>query len=276
MGKLDLELRAALIQSVRHRESYLQMKPDRDERVFQALERVDRQTFIPEEALQFVEVDPSVLRNLYDLLRIATKDRPANFSEFADHALVSLFRSARTYIIPLQALAYNDTPVVIGENQTCSEPSMVAFMTDLLELQDGMRVLEVGTGCGYHAAVVSEMLPGGRVVSLEFLPKLADLARTNLRTHFGDTLDKRLTLVEGDGSIGYAKEAPYDRIYLTAAAGDAFSPEVLARQLNPDCGILLYPSQRGFLMKQHYTNKKLVHQETFDDIAFVPLVGENS
>ncbi|MDD2206407.1 MAG: protein-L-isoaspartate(D-aspartate) O-methyltransferase [Aminobacterium sp.] len=110
-----------------------------------------------------------------------------------------------------QALAYIDAPLPIGENQTISQPYMVARMTELLCVEPGMKILEIGTGSGYQAAVLAEM--GAIVFSIERIFSLAQKARNVLCNSGYD-----INVITADGREGYEKEAPYDGIIVTAAA----------------------------------------------------------
>jgi protein-L-isoaspartate(D-aspartate) O-methyltransferase len=110
--------------------------------------------------------------------------------------------------------AHDDTPLPIGEHQTISQPFMVALMSETLELHgESPRVLEVGTGSGYQAAVLATM--GARVFTIERIPQLAARARAVL-AELG--LDRRVRVIEGDGTLGWPAEAPYDGIVVTAGA----------------------------------------------------------
>lgn len=133
--------------------------------------------------------------------------------------------------------AYEDTPLGIGFGQTISAPHMVAIMVEALDAKSGMKVLEVGGGSGWHAAVIAGLVrPGGRVISVERVPELAARARETLRrAAFSDTVE----VVVGDGSLGHPPEAPFDRISVAAAAPRV--PESLVRQLKPGGGRLLVP-----------------------------------
>jgi protein-L-isoaspartate(D-aspartate) O-methyltransferase len=133
--------------------------------------------------------------------------------------------------------AYRDTPLPIGEGQTISAPHMVAVMTDLLDLSAGDDVLEVGTGCGYHAAVTAEVAGPEGVYSVEYHDSLAEEARERLeRLGYG-----AVSVRAGDGKEGWAEHAPYDRAYLTCAAPEF--PAAVVEQVRPG-GILLAPIGR--------------------------------
>lgn len=134
---------------------------------------------------------------------------------------------------PARALAYQDEPVPIGCGQTISQPYMTALMAESLELTGAETVLEVGAGCGYHAAVLGAL--AARVVTVEIIPTLARLARENLRR---TGHDGNVTVVEGDGSLGYAELAPYDAISVAAGAPEV--PAALLEQLK-DPGLLVIP-----------------------------------
>jgi protein-L-isoaspartate(D-aspartate) O-methyltransferase len=113
----------------------------------------------------------------------------------------------------LRPAAYEDRPLPIGFGQTVSAPHMVAMMSNALQLEEGHRALEIGTGVGYHAAIVKGIVgPTGRVDSVEFLPELVELARRNLKA-----ARIKVEVHEGDGAAGWPDEAPYDAVYVTCA-----------------------------------------------------------
>ncbi|MDL5502685.1 MAG: protein-L-isoaspartate O-methyltransferase, partial [Candidatus Methanoperedens sp.] len=117
-----------------------------------------------------------------------------------------------------QEIAYGDYPLMIGFNQTISAPHMVAIMCDLLDIRDGMKVLEIGAGSGYHAAVMAVLAGSGHVYTVERIESLALIARENLKRAGVENV----TVIVGDGSLGLPGFAPYDRISVAAA-----SPEIL-------------------------------------------------
>jgi protein-L-isoaspartate(D-aspartate) O-methyltransferase len=173
--------------------------------------------------------------------------------------------------------AYVDSPLSIGRGQTISAPHMVGMMAEALELRRGHKVLEVGTGSGYHAAVVAEVihpnkgLGMGHVYSLEIIPELAQRATINLlKTNY----DQKVSVVCKDGSEGYEEQAPYDRIQVTAAAPDI--PPPLLEQLNVN-GILVIPVGNRLyfqtLVKVRKISDTKIETETCGGVAFVPLIG---
>ncbi len=132
--------------------------------------------------------------------------------------------------------AYADHPLDIGHGQTISAPHMVAIMVEAMRPAGGLRVLEVGGGSGYHAAVIAEAIgPGGHVWSVERIEPLAEGARRNLASAgYAD----RVTVVVGDGSCGWPEHAPYDRISVACAAPSVPGP---MQQELMDGGMLLVP-----------------------------------
>ncbi|WP_226005064.1 protein-L-isoaspartate(D-aspartate) O-methyltransferase [Natrinema salinisoli] len=134
--------------------------------------------------------------------------------------------------------AYADRPLPIGDGQTISAPHMVAIMADLLEADPGDDVLEIGTGCGYHAAVTAELVGDENVYTVEYGEELARQARDRLAELGYDGVSIRV----GDGREGWAEHAPYDAAYLTCATPSL--PEPVVDQLRPG-GQLLAPVGTG-------------------------------
>jgi len=161
--------------------------------------------------------------------------------------------------------AYGDHPLVIGSGQTISQPYIVALMTEAAHLGRRSRVLEVGTGSGYHAAILARL--AGHIWTIERLPELAATARRQLAATGADNV----TVLVGDGTAGYPPAAPFDAILVAAAA--AAPPPALLRQLAP-AGRLIIPV--GPLDVQDL----LVYERTPSGIAarslcaccFVPLI----
>jgi protein-L-isoaspartate(D-aspartate) O-methyltransferase len=168
----------------------------------------------------------------------------------------------------LKSRAYDDTPLPIGHNQTISAPHMVAIMCDLLDLQPGMTVLEVGGGSGYHAAVMAAMVgEKGHVYSVERMPELVAMARKNLEK----AGIKNVTMIEADGSIGLPEHAPYDRISVAATAPKV--PEPLKQQLKVG-GKMVLPVGRDYQELYLVTRKNGFSVEEKMGVIFVPLIGE--
>ena len=163
--------------------------------------------------------------------------------------------------------AYEDHPVGIACDQTISQPYMVGMMTELLELQPGDRVLEVGTGSGYQAAVLS--LLSAEVISIERHPDLAKAARDRLR----ELGYANVTVFCGDGTLGLPESAPYDAIIVTAAGPEVPLPLVGQLALH---GRLVCPAggrDLQQLIKMVSTESGIKREETIPCI-FVPLLGE--
>lgn len=133
----------------------------------------------------------------------------------------------------LRDVAYEDRPLPVGFDQTISAPHMVAQMTCALQLEPGHNVLEIGTGLGYHAAVLQATVQDGQVHSVEYLPELAEYARQNLQKAESDAI-----VHTGDGYDGLPKEAPFDAILVTCAIPDV--PPTLVDQL-ADGGHIVAP-----------------------------------
>ena len=166
--------------------------------------------------------------------------------------------------------AYDDYPLPIGSDQTISAPSIVALMSKELDARPGMKILEVGAGSGYQAAILA-MLVGekGKVVSVERLSEIAELAKRNL----ADLGVGNVELAYGDGTKGWEPEAPYDGIMVTAAAPSVPGP--LIAQLK-DGGRMLIPVGPSYWQELVLVEKigKKVSQKNILPVMFVPLVGE--
>jgi protein-L-isoaspartate(D-aspartate) O-methyltransferase len=208
------------------------------DQVRNALFAVDRKRF-----LESIEMDPSLVIEFAKLGTFYPKD-----------------------------LAYYDKPVPIGYGQTCSQPSLVAYMAKVLELKQGMNVLEIGAGCLYAATIFAECVGHGTVVAIEGEKKLVDLAQRNNAMHFrGNT--QRVHVHHGDGRLGFPERAPYDRIVFSAGVEDieVFDRSVLEAQLQPN-GMMLIPERVGGLYLFEYQGDRLLNRSRLCDVTFVPLL----
>jgi protein-L-isoaspartate(D-aspartate) O-methyltransferase len=162
--------------------------------------------------------------------------------------------------------AYEDKAFPIGEGQTISQPYTVAFQSEKLEVKPGKKILEIGTGSGYQAAILLEL--GATVYTIEYNRKLYEHTK-----EFLPQLGYRPYFIHGDGSKGYPSRAPYDGIIVTAGAPGI--PEALVEQLNEN-GILILPvgDRDKQKMVKLVKRKGKIYKEEFDNFAFVPLLGE--
>ena len=188
----------------------------------------------------------------------------------SDPGVIGAIRETdRSLFVPeeMKPHAYEDRPLPIGKDQTISQPYIVAYMAEELELDPGDVVLEVGTGCGYNAAVLSRL--AGHVYSLEIVEWLANLAKENLARTNIDNITTRY----GDGYAGWPEKTPFDAIILTAAPPHI--PKPLKQQLKIG-GKLLAPigriSQQLILLKR--TGEDTFEEKTLLPVRFVPMTGE--
>lgn len=166
--------------------------------------------------------------------------------------------------------AYGDHPLPIGYGQTISQPSLVAIMTELLELEAGDRVLEIGTGSGYQAAILAQLTD--EVYTVEIIPELAATAKAVFETLGYD----QIKLDQRDGYFGWREHAPYDAIIVTAAPDHLPSP--LVEQLSPEGGRMVIPIgpvgnvQTLWLVTREGED---VQMEQLMDVAFVPFTRDH-
>jgi len=162
--------------------------------------------------------------------------------------------------------AYEDKAFPIGEGQTISQPYTVAFQTEKLDIQPGDKILEIGTGSGYQAAILLEM--GAKVYSIEYNKKLYERTKA-----FLPQMGYHTNLFYGDGSRGLIAKAPYDKILVTAGA--PVIPRALTDQLK-EGGMLIIPvggREQQKMVRIRKVKGELLHEQ-FDNFAFVPLLGE--
>lgn len=178
----------------------------------------------------------------------------------------------REFFVPesLKRQAYRDFPLSIGFNQTISQPSTVAVMTEALDVKKGQKILEIGTGSGWQAAILSYLVGDtGKVYSIEIVEEIAKFAEDNIKK----VGIKNIEIFVKDGSEGLKEKAPFDRIIVTAAAPDV--PPPLLEQLK-EGGIIVMPIGNIYLQEM-YIVKKLkgkIEKNSIGSFMFVPLVGK--
>jgi len=184
--------------------------------------------------------------------------------------LLAVMRELPRHLFVEEAMAkqaYMDNPLPIGEGQTISQPYIVALMTELLRVEPGMKVLEIGTGSGYQAAVLAKL--GADVHTIERLPKLCELARNRLRAMGLFNVHVKLD----DGTLGWPSIAPFDRILVTAGGPEV--PQPLVDQLC-ECGRLVMPVGPARRLQSLILIEKKdgqVLRQDYGGVQFVDLVG---
>ena len=185
-----------------------------------------------------------------------------------ERVLAAMRRVPRHRFVPADVaqFAYEDSPLPIGYDQTISQPYIVAHMTEQLQVRGGLKVLEIGTGSGYQAAVLAEM--GARVYSIEIVSELAARAAKDLQS----VGYKNVQVRAGDGYRGWPEAAPFDRIIVTAAPDHV--PQPLVEQLAVG-GRMVIPVGEHFQQMTiiEKTPQGVVQSQTID-VLFVPMTGE--
>ena len=189
-----------------------------------------------------------------------------------DDAVLEVMRSVERHnFVPenYRDRAYSDGPLPIGHGQTISQPYIVAFMTEQLQVSSQHKVLEIGTGSGYQAAILGELAK--HVFTIEIIPELAEGAK-NILNHLSY---KNITVRAGDGYKGWPEEAPFERIMVTAAPTEV--PQTLVDQLAPG-GRMILPVGAQFLVQYLWVIEKddqgTVTKEKILPVRFVPMVKE--
>jgi len=195
-----------------------------------------------------------------------------NMKFLTDNNVESAFRNILRHEFILSSeldRAYYNEPLPIMKNQTISQPGVVSRMSEWLDVKDGQNILEIGTGSGWQTAILSYLVGTGIVHSIEIHPKLEKFARKNLEKFCLDNVN----VILGDGSVGYPKASPYDRIIITAACMEI--PLPLLDQLS-DNGLIIAPvgdtSQSLVLLKK--TSKGIIEVKNESHYIFVPLLGK--
>jgi protein-L-isoaspartate(D-aspartate) O-methyltransferase len=177
-----------------------------------------------------------------------------------------------------ESSAYIDSPLSIGKGQTISAPHMNAMMCEYLELKEGDKVLEIGTGSGYHAALCAELVAPensqkpGHVFTIERHKELVKQAEINLKNA---GYQNTVSVIHGDGTLGYPKEAPYDKILVTAASPEKVPPP-LKEQLK-EKGILCIPAgSKSWGQNLYIVTKEgsKFESKKITGVRFVPLIGK--
>jgi protein-L-isoaspartate(D-aspartate) O-methyltransferase len=211
---------------------------------------------------------------MFELEREELIERLTKWGYLNKPEVVKAFRKVpRHEFVPesIREHSYADQPLSIGYGQTISAPSMIAIMMESLDLNLGQRVLEIGSGSGYNAALIAEIVGRkGEVVTVERIFELAKFAETNLKkTGYG-----WVQVVTGDGTCGYERGAPWDRILVTACAPELPKPLIAQLKIGGKLGAPVgqHYMLQTWIVAEKQDEKKLKIQE-YGGCSFVPLVG---
>ena len=193
-------------------------------------------------------------------------------NSLAERVMAAMKKVPRHEFLPpdLRYCAYDNGPAPIGSGQTISQPYIVALMSDLLATKPGDIILEIGTGSGYQAAILSQLVQ--QVYSVEIIPELAESARKRLDRLGYDNIEVR----NADGYFGWPEHAPYDGIIVTAAAPHI--PPALIEQLRPGARLVIpvgLPYSYQELMVVEKKTNGGIETEKILGVSFVPLTGEH-
>lgn len=188
--------------------------------------------------------------------------RSLKAQKFPEKILRAFKKTKREEFIPenLKKYTYEDRPLPIGGGQTISQPYTIAFMLMLLQLGNKQKILEVGSGSGYVLALINEISKNSHIYGIELRKELAERSKEVLK-------NKNIQVIQGDGSKGLAKESPFDRILVSAAAEEV--PPKLVKQLKVG-GIMVIPVKNSILQIQRFTTENKVKE--FPGFSFVPLI----
>jgi len=205
----------------------------------------------------------------FEMLRNNMVEEQLKAENIKSEAVLDAMRTVpRHLFVPkdLQSLAYNDSPLPIGLNQTISQPYIVAFMTEQLELVPGMKVLEIGTGSGYQAAILAHL--GCEVYTIELLEELSVRAEKVLAELNFDNVKVKI----GDGYLGWPEKAPFDAIMVTAAPTEI--PEKLIEQLKEDGKMIVPVGPVNAVQSLKLITKKgiMIIEKDILPVRFVPMV----
>ena len=205
----------------------------------------------------------------WDAARQRMVDTQLSGRDISDARVLAAMRKVPRHLFvpePLRAAAYDDSPVPIGLDQTISQPYIVAFMTQALDVQPGHRVLEIGTGSGYQAAVLAELTD--RIYTIEVLAPLAERARATL----AELGYRHVSVRVGNGYFGWPEHAPFDRIIVTAAPPEI--PAALVEQLKIG-GLMAIPvgtrEQTLLVLRRTPGGMETLHTLP---VRFVPMVDQ--
>lgn len=187
----------------------------------------------------------------------------------SEKVIKAMLKVDRAHFVPKKYLsdAYSDYPLSIGFKQTISAPSIVGLMTEVLDIQDTDKILEIGCGSGYQAAILAELAKNGKIYTVERIPELIEITKEKLKKY------ENVKIILGDGYYGYKDEAPYDKIIVTAACVEI--PNPLIEQLKINGGMVI-PVGSTYIQNLIYVEKislTKIKKNILCECMFVPLIS---
>lgn len=210
----------------------------------------------------FEQENENLIKHIKSLGYLKSKKLENALKELPRHLFVRKISSV---------LAYRDIPLSIGYGQTISQPSTVVLMTEALDVKTGQKILEIGAGSGWQGAIIGKIVGSqGKVYTVERVPTLIEFAKKNLKK----AGIENVKVIEGDGSMGLEKYAPFDRIIVTCACPE--TPKPLLSQLKTN-GKIVIPLGNMFLQQVYIITKRKtkIEKKSLGFFAFVPLVGKH-
>ncbi|PKP56093.1 MAG: protein-L-isoaspartate O-methyltransferase [Candidatus Altiarchaeales archaeon HGW-Altiarchaeales-2] len=162
--------------------------------------------------------------------------------------------------------AYSDYPLPIGFKQTISAPSIVGIMTEVLDIQETDKILEIGCGSGYQAAILAELATKGKIYTVERIPELIEITKEKLKKY------TNIKILPGDGYYGYKDEAPYDKIIVTAAPVEIPGPLIEQLKVGGKMVIPVGSSIQNLILAEKISQAK-IKKTSLCECMFVPLIS---
>ncbi len=186
----------------------------------------------------------------------------------SEKVIAAMLKVDRAKFVPKEYMAdaYSDYPLPIGFKQTISAPSIVGIMTEVLDIQETDKILEIGCGSGYQAAILAELATKGKIYTVERIPELIEITKEKLKKY------TNIKILPGDGYYGYKDEAPYDKIIVTAAPVEIPGPLIEQLKVGGKMVIPVGSSIQNLILAEKISQAK-IKKTSLCECMFVPLIS---